>query len=259
MDEQPEPVSRWQNPFWTQVRATIVGGLAVLVIAGVFGVVATKVTKLSARHALLYIGLPALVLVLLVVGFFVGRAAVRTARAWSAWQASVSEYVVQMSKELRRLHLTEVIETAEALGWVVYDDEDHDLMFVSPSGEPFYVRDTAPNPEHVAGALYEIDPMAFPEEWTSSSGQVGEVANQVAGLSERLDQLAETLPRALVAATIATVEAEARASGWTAHWADDHVTFIHAKRGETATVMFDNIDLVTLRKAMRLNEAFKDW
>lgn len=266
-----KPRRRWHTDFWKTVRADVVAGLILLAIAGVAGVVIKGLSNLRTGEVLLYIGLPAVALIVLVVLVFIVRAALNTARQWTKWQADVTAYAMGVAAATRRAHLGDIIRTAEARGWTVYDDEDADLTFVTPDGdEPLYVRNVDANPASVAEQLHELAPLHFPEDWeppmSHLEGYAEAMAEDVTQMRGELQQLTRQVRnlehRVRVGdahAMLAMMAAEATARlRWEVTWHTDRVEFI--KDGEIATVHYNQpIDLIKLRKVLGLPRWLENW
>jgi len=125
-----EERSRWQGPFWLGATADAVGTLIALVIVAVLGIVA----KVSVGDLLLYGGVPLLLVGLVVLAMRVRRTVGNKVADWETWLADTNRYLTDVAAHLRRLHLQDVIETAQALRWKVLD-AGRSLEFESPEGE----------------------------------------------------------------------------------------------------------------------------
>jgi hypothetical protein len=172
--------------------------------------------------------------------------------------------VLDVGRQVRRITLAEVIQTAQVWEWKVYEDDDHDLVFESPSGELAYVRDLDPSPSVVAEHLHNTDPDHFPEEWVAFIADVGVdavtaktlaegTAEDVHALQEQIARGEADLPRKLLQVRIADVVQEARRAGWAISWGGHEVVF--EKGDDIATVSYANpeqLDVHRLRTVLDL-------
>ena len=144
----------------------VVAGLIVAAVIAVIGVGYSQVKGMSVEDALLYIGLPFLV-ILLVLGAWLGVS--RVARTFRDMRLTIDSLLdhagVAVNDDLLRLHLRDVIADAEAYGWSISSFHEG-LMFDPPSGDAStFMRFHETQPEDVARQLHELSPQDFPEDW----------------------------------------------------------------------------------------------
>lgn len=265
MDEESQPpVSRWSTPFWVQFRATVAGGLVLAGLLGLIAFVASQIGDLSGGQILGFIVAPGAVVILLLMGVLTGRTLLRIARQWTVWQGNVSLHVVELVAATRRLYLRDVISTAEREGWTVYDDEDHDLMFVSPDGARYFVQGASPDAVAVAAELAELAPGYFPVDWeafaqmdqTELSSQTSELAERTNQIEQAIRNVEDGLPLQIARALVRRTMEDAADSGWEVHDMHTVIQFIHGDRGEMATLdLAEPLDLGRLRAALQLDKS----
>lgn len=241
----------WHSPLAVQIVGTVIGGLILFVIVGLVGLV----SDLSFGEVLLYVGVPVLVVTVVAVGVLALRRAARLARGWAAWQRNAAVLIGELSAQVRRLHLADVIHSAQVAGWTVTDHGDA-LLFVSPDDDEMTVYGLAPRPGKVAEDLENLAPHHFDAKSIPFIANVGGDAAVGRTIAERLER--ETIPELerrminLVGwAAVADLAAEAKANKWEVHWAEDGVRLLRGKDMVTVTYA-EEIDMPRLRKALGL-------
>lgn len=234
----------------------MVSGLILAGILGIIGLGISVIGDLSLREILLYVAAPIFLIALLVSVFIAVRATSRVLRDWSSWQEGISSYVLDLTAEVRRLRLEDVIHSAHVEDWTVVDHEDN-LVFISPDEDTVVVSRTDPDPEEVAEELHNTAPAHFPEEWSpylpriGSSAAIAEVG--VASLEARLEAHYEELSQKIAAAAYQPVLQAAEKAGWTIEWTDTNIEF--QKTNDIVKVRFDNPDPDRLRILLGLDGA----
>jgi hypothetical protein len=251
MDGDPPEKIRWDADFKRRVYGGVASGIIVLIIAAIAGVVVAQVASLSAPDALLYVGLPVLVVVLLTLAVVVIRAQRQRARQREEWEASISQLALELRNIVRRILLTDLIHCARVSDWAVGEDEDGDLLFVSPDEQVVVVEENYPHAGEVAERLHAASPEHFEEKWHDFTYRANVTADIAEIAADRLRAEMDEMGQRLAQAALTCVTPDAERAGWEAHWFDDRV--IYSKGSDTATVYYDCIDPTRLRQSLGLD------
>jgi hypothetical protein len=189
--------SRWHTPFWIQTKATVVGGLIVVVVVGAAGLLIARLSDLSAGEVLLYVGLPAFALAVLAGTGIALRKAWRAVSDARIWQAAVTDTVLETQRQLHWHVHGDVIHEARVLGWTVESDREG-LKFPSPDGDDGFVGVGNMDPYSAAEYLNNLDPHDFPEKWYPSQlrGLI-DTEKKVIELERKLDEEIERLGKTI--------------------------------------------------------------
>jgi hypothetical protein len=273
-EEEIEPQSRWQTPFWIEVRGTIVGGLILAGIVGGIGLVVSLASSLSFGHVLLYVCLPVFLLVVLAG---VLQAARSLRRAWAElrdWQEAISskaldqdDTLLELHRHVLWLHLRDLIADAINYGWTV-ESHEQGLNFTSPKGVSEFMRFDEIEPTAVAAQLHDLDPDNFLEDWVSppprqvldaltqpdsvTMEQLHRAAERVNALERQLEEEKKSNTNSTIALVIAIL----RTRGWVAEGMNGNTTYILRKPGmPNAGFDVKDLDIIGLFTGMSKIEA----